>query len=174
MNNERDMRLLELAVQLCDHWGTYVTSEGKPTERENGVDARTHLLRRAGCTKEQANSSTIPQNLDAIFFVRGVEFELITTEVARKQRPGSRRAHRLFCICPVCRKMIPVGRMHQHQSVHWDAMNFYSAGRIPKPYGREGETVDAFAASITDELKTRRDCIRMAKRNHKRAVFVKS
>jgi hypothetical protein len=56
--------------------------------------------------------------------VEEVEFFLLTKESAKRraQQNGrrSKRCHRLIVICPACTREVPIGRYHQHASVHAD------------------------------------------------------
>jgi hypothetical protein len=66
---------------------------------------------------------TFPKTAEGTANIGGVVFKLYK-HVPRGHKTSK---HRLYAVCPVCGKDVPVGRMHQHATVH-------GVGRLRRTY----------------------------------------
>lgn len=112
-------------------WALFYCNGGKHPDTHfwtNGMtQARELLFTNLGI--KYGKGHRIPHDLEGDFEYQGFRFHLFKSgrSLGRHKKFSSeivtgRRAHRLYMYCPICpdHRLIPVGRLTQHMSVHDD------------------------------------------------------
>jgi len=70
--------------------------------------------------KELGIDGKLPEGALAPRFIGNVVVWVRSKRDAAAVTPGSRRPHRVMCVCPAddCEKILPAGRLQQHLKVH--------------------------------------------------------
>ena len=124
--------LLAQAIKVCENRGDYRDPDGTVVPFDavpppHDCDGVRYVSRRArlltAILGTECDGTHLPPEaearvvLDDLVFV--VRPHVPHTEInARTGKPWKSSRHRVFVVCPVCGRRVPVGRIHQHAVVH--------------------------------------------------------